>query len=70
MGLGYSHIPERQSVAPAAQVGMLAALLDALDIGKADIVASDSGGAVAHMFLVRYPDRVRSMLLTNCDTAE
>jgi pimeloyl-ACP methyl ester carboxylesterase len=68
MGLGYSQIPERQSVAPAAQVAMLAALLDALDVGQVDIVASDSGGAVAQMFLVRYPDRVRTLLLTDCDT--
>jgi pimeloyl-ACP methyl ester carboxylesterase len=68
MGLGYSQVPEGQSVAPAAQVAMLAALLDALGVHQADIVAADSGGAVAQMFLVRYPARVRSMLLTNCDT--
>jgi pimeloyl-ACP methyl ester carboxylesterase len=68
MGLGYSEVPERQSVAPAAQVAMLAALLDALGIGRVDIVASDSGGAVAQLFLVRHPDRVRTLLLTNCDT--
>jgi pimeloyl-ACP methyl ester carboxylesterase len=68
MGLGYSEIPERQSVAPAAQVAMLASLLDALRVGQVDIVASDSGGAVAQMFLVRYPGRVRTMLLTDCDT--
>jgi pimeloyl-ACP methyl ester carboxylesterase len=68
MGLGYSQVPEDQSVAPAAQVAMLAALLDALGVDQADIVASDSGGAVAQLFLVRYPARVRSMLLTNCDT--
>lgn len=68
MGLGYSQVPENQSVAPAAQVAMLAALLDALGVDRADIVASDSGGAVAQLFLVRYPARVRSMLLTNCDT--
>jgi pimeloyl-ACP methyl ester carboxylesterase len=68
MGLGYSQVPEDQSVAPAAQVTMLAALLDALGVGQADIVASDSGGAVAQMFLVRYPARVRTLVLTNCDT--
>jgi len=68
MGLGYSQVPERQSVAPAAQVAMLADLLDALHVGKVDIVASDSGGAVAQLFLVRHPDRVRTVLLTNCDT--
>ena len=68
MGLGYSEIPERQSVAPAAQVAMLATLLDALGIGQVDIIAADSGGAIAQLFMGRYPARVRSMLLTNCDT--
>jgi hypothetical protein len=32
MGLGYSEIPAEQSVAPDAQVGMLAALLETLAI--------------------------------------
>jgi pimeloyl-ACP methyl ester carboxylesterase len=67
MGLGYSQIPERQSLAADAQVAMLASLLDALAIRRVDIVASDSGGAVAQRFVVRYPERVRSLLLTDCD---
>ncbi len=67
MGLGYSEVPEHQSVAAAAQVAMLAALLDKLAISKVDIVASDSGGAVAQLFMVRYPERVRTALLSNCD---
>lgn len=67
MGLGYSRIPERQSLAAGAQVAMLAALLDALAVRQVDIVASDSGGAVAQLFLVRYPERVRTLLLTDCD---
>lgn len=67
MGLGYSQIPEHQSLAADAQAEMLAALLDSLAIGTVDIVASDSGGAVAQLFLLRHPGRVRSLLLTNCD---
>jgi pimeloyl-ACP methyl ester carboxylesterase len=67
MGLGYSQIPEHQSLAPAAQVEMLAALLDKLNVPTADIIASDSGGGVAQLFLIRYPERVRTLLLTNCD---
>ncbi|WP_266170532.1 alpha/beta fold hydrolase [Dyella subtropica] len=67
MGLGYSEVPEHQSLAADAQVAMLAALLDKLAISKVDIVASDSGGAVAQLFVVRYPERVRTLLLTNCD---
>ncbi|WP_057918497.1 alpha/beta fold hydrolase [Lysobacter antibioticus] len=67
MGLGYSQVSEHQSLAADAQAEMLASLLDSLAIGAVDLVASDSGGAVAQLFLVRYPERVRSLLLTNCD---
>lgn len=68
LGLGYTQVAGGQSVAPAAQVEMLAALLDALTIADVDLVANDSGGAVAQLFLARYPQRVRTVLLTNCDT--
>ncbi|TSC34341.1 alpha/beta hydrolase [Corallococcus sp. Z5C101001] len=68
MGLGYSRIPERQSLAADAQAAMLVALLDALAIPQVDIVASDSGGAVAQLLVVHHPERVRTLLLTNCDT--
>ena len=67
MGLGYSEVPENQSVAPDAQVAMLAALLDRLSVAAVDIVANDSGGAVAQLFVTKYPERVRTLLLTNCD---
>lgn len=67
MGLGYSEVPAGQSLAASAQADMLAALLDKLGAGTVDIVASDSGGAVAQLFLLRYPQGVRSLMLTNCD---
>ncbi|GAB3352089.1 alpha/beta fold hydrolase [Lysobacter tyrosinilyticus] len=67
MGLGYSEVPAGQSLQADAQTAMLAALLDQLHVAQVDIVASDSGGAVAQLFAVRYPHRVRSLLLTNCD---
>jgi haloalkane dehalogenase len=68
LGLGYTKFANGQSVAPQAQVAMLAQLLDGLSIAAVDIVANDSGGAIAQLFAIRYPDRVNSMLLTNCDT--
>ncbi|KRD75921.1 alpha/beta hydrolase [Lysobacter sp. Root983] len=67
MGLGYSEVPAAQSLAAGDQAAMLAALLDSLRVDQVDIVASDSGGAVAQLFLLRHPKRVRSLLLTNCD---
>jgi haloalkane dehalogenase len=67
MGLGYTVVAPGQSVTPPAQVSMLAAFLDALSIRRVDLVANDSGGAIAQLFVTRYPDRVRTLLLTNCD---
>ena len=67
MGLGYSEVPAQQRLAAADQAAMLAALLDALGVRQVDIVASDSGGAVAQLFLLRYPGRVRTLMLTNSD---
>jgi haloalkane dehalogenase len=68
MGLGYSEIPEHQDLAPAQQAAMLATLLDRLSVHTVDLIANDSGGAVAQVFVARYPKRVRTLLLTNCDT--
>jgi pimeloyl-ACP methyl ester carboxylesterase len=67
MGLGYSRIPDGQSVAPEAQVAMLVAVLDALSVSTVDLIGNDSGGATAQLFVARHPARVRTMLLTNCD---
>lgn len=67
LGLGYTRVADGQSVAPAAQAAMLVALLDKLSIPAVDLIASDSGGAVAQLIAAHHPQRVRSILLTNCD---
>jgi haloalkane dehalogenase len=69
LGAGHTEIPEGADQTPEAQVAMLAALLDFLGEKTIDLVASDSGGALAQLFSARHPARVRSLLLTNCDTA-
>jgi len=77
MGMGYTQTPEAQTISPEAQTispetqaAMLAMLLDALRIDTVDLVANDSGGLVAQLFLAKYPNRVRTLLLTNCDVDE
>lgn len=70
MGLGHTEAREGQAITPETQVAMLAALLDALRVKRADVVANDSGGLVAQLFTARHPERVRSLLLTNCDVDE
>jgi len=68
LGLGYTEVAEGQSVAPEAQVQMLIEFLDALAITTVDLIANDSGAAVAQLLIVNQPARVRSFLLTNGDT--
>lgn len=68
LGLGSSAVAPGASVAAEAQVAMLLSLLDKLAIRSVDVVASDSGGAVAQLLVAHHPERVRSLLLTNCDS--
>jgi len=68
LGLGHTRVAPDQDVGPDSQVLMLASLLDSLSVSRVDLIASDSGGAVAQLFAVRHPNRVRTLLLTNCDT--
>ena len=70
MGLGHTEAADGQAITPEAQVAMLAALLDSLHVKSVDLVANDSGGLVAQLFVARYPERVRTLLLTNCDVDE
>ena len=49
---------------------MLATFLDKLSVRDVDLVGNDSGGLVSQLFLAKYPDRARSLLLTNCDVDE
>jgi haloalkane dehalogenase len=67
LGLGYTEVAVGGGVDPLTQVAMLAELLDKLSVRDVDIIANDSGGAVAQLLLVRHPARVRTLLLTNCD---
>lgn len=68
MGLGFTKTNDGQDVGPQSQVAMLISFLDRLKIRSVDVVANDSGGAIAQLLAVKHPERVRSLLLTNCDT--
>jgi haloalkane dehalogenase len=70
MGMGYTQTPEGQTISPETQAEMLAMLLDSLHIDAVDLVANDSGGLVSQLFVAKYPRRVRTLLLTNCDVDE
>ncbi len=53
-------------------LGGLASVLEefcaGLDLAEVDLVAHDTGGAVAQIFASRHPERLHTLCLTNCDT--
>lgn len=65
MGLGYTEIGPAHDVSFEAQARMIVQFLDALAVDRVDLVANDSGGAIAQIFTACNPERVRT--LTNCD---
>jgi pimeloyl-ACP methyl ester carboxylesterase len=68
LGMGYTEVADGQQVGPDDQVAMIVSLLDALQVESVDVIANDSGGAVAQLLVARRAERVRTVLLTNCDT--
>lgn len=59
--------PARHDMSVAALADALADLCDSLGLGQVDLVGNDTGGAIAQVFSARYPGKVRSLTLTNCD---
>jgi pimeloyl-ACP methyl ester carboxylesterase len=65
---GNTEITSAQDVSVTANAHMLAQFLDALKIDQVDLVGNDSGGGICQIFVALYPERIRSLTLTNCDT--
>ena len=65
---GDTEIAPDQDVSVTANAQMLKEVLDALQIEQVDLVGNDSGGGIAQIFAALYPERVRTLTLTNCDT--
>jgi pimeloyl-ACP methyl ester carboxylesterase len=64
---GATEVAAGGDVSVTANADMLLQFLDALKIDQVDLVGNDSGGGIAQIFAARYPERVRSLTLTNCD---
>src|SRR5213079_2235390 len=65
---GDTEIAPDQDVSVTANAKMLREFLDALHIIAHEIDLIDSGGGIAQIFAALYPERVRSLTLTDCDT--
>src|ERR1022692_264894 len=62
-----TEIAPYRDVSVTANAAMLREFLDALNIDQVDLVGNDSGGGIAQIFAALYPERVRSLTLTDCD---
>src|SRR5215467_4334022 len=65
---GDTEITPDEDLSVTANAKMLKAFLDALNIDQVDLVGNDSGGGIAQIFAALYPERVRTLTLTDCDT--
>lgn len=64
---GDTEIGPDQDVSVTANARMLAQFLDALSIDRVDLVGNDSGGGIAQIFAASFPERLRSLTLTDGD---
>lgn len=53
-----------------AYADTLAQFCDRLGLDGVDLVAHDTGGAIAQVFAARHPELIRSLTLTNCETQD
>jgi pimeloyl-ACP methyl ester carboxylesterase len=65
---GATEIADDQDVSVTANANMIREFLDGLKIDRVDLVGNDSGSGIAQIFAALYPERVRSLTLTNGDT--
>ncbi|MCR6482157.1 alpha/beta fold hydrolase [Amycolatopsis sp. OK19-0408] len=67
-GHGASPVTPEQDLSLNGLARLLEDFCDSLELDEVDLVANDTGGAVAQVFAVRQLGRVRTLTLTNCDT--
>src|SRR5688500_8418437 len=67
---GGSTVADDQGLTLDDHVDMILGFCDALGLDAFDVVANDTGGALAQGLAVRAPDRVRTLTLTNCEAKD
>jgi pimeloyl-ACP methyl ester carboxylesterase len=66
-GHGRSPVTARQDLSIGGLADLVEAFCATHALKRVDLVAHDTGGAVAQVFAARHPERLRSFVLTNCD---
>ena len=67
---GQSPVTADQDLSLAALAAGLEDFCEVLGLTGIDLVANDTGGAIAQIFAARQPGRLATFTLTNCDTQE
>ena len=67
---GHSPVTAEQDLSLAALAAGLDDFCEVLGLTGIDLVANDTGGAIAQIFAARHPQRLATLTLTNCDTAD
>ncbi|MGH7923500.1 MAG: alpha/beta fold hydrolase [Candidatus Binatus sp.] len=67
MGLGYTEVGDGQDLGFDKQAAMIAAFMDRLGLSQIDLVGNDSGASISQVFAAKYPSRLRSLTITNCE---
>jgi pimeloyl-ACP methyl ester carboxylesterase len=67
---GGSEVADDLNLDLESNVAMLEAFCDALGLEDFDLVANDTGGALAQGLAVQAPRRVRTLTLTNCEARD
>ena len=67
---GQSPVTAEQDLSLAALAAGLDDFCETLGLTGIDLVANDTGGAIAQIFAARYPQRLATLTLTNCDTVD
>jgi pimeloyl-ACP methyl ester carboxylesterase len=70
LGHGRSGLPGPGGNTLAGHAEALIGFLDALGVEEFDLVANDTGGAVAQLLATTVEPRLRTLTLTNCDTSD
>ncbi len=67
---GQSPVTAEQDLSLASLAASLEDFCDVLGLTAVDLVANDTGGAIAQIFAARHPHRLATLTLTNCDTVD
>ncbi|MFD9891367.1 alpha/beta fold hydrolase [Amycolatopsis sp. NPDC059027] len=67
-GHGHSPVHADRDLSLRGLAELVEEFCAALELAEVDLVANDTGGAVAQVFAVDHPARLRTLTLTNCDT--